>query len=217
VYAHNRTYTIQTAAEKVPGLDVDWTLWDETTVKRLLVEQPDIMPYYPQSAAVRRGIDLQYGKSKITQEVTSGIVRGDGVNTIAKNLMERVPGMERVNAVRAARTAMTTAQNAGRQAGGQQLEELGVVTKKIWVATQDSRTRPEHLDASGQEVADNEPFEVGHEMLMFPGDQSMGASPWNLYNCRCTMVREVVGYKSKLAADKQGAIKVTVTDDGADD
>ena len=34
----------------------------------------------------------------------------------------------------------------------------------------------------------DEPFIVGGEKLMFPGNKSLGASGWNLYNCRCSYV-----------------------------
>jgi uncharacterized protein with gpF-like domain len=188
---------------------VDWTLWDEDTVKRLVVEQPDIMPYYPKAKAVERGIDLEYGKAKITQEVTSGILQGKSCDAIAKSLMTKIPDMGRVSAIRAARTAITEAENAGRQAGAEQLEEKGVILNKRWIATNDDRTRDAHMEANGQTVGNDEPFIVGGEELMFPGDDSLGASGWNLYNCRCTRATEVVGFKSILSADKQGKIKVT--------
>ncbi len=56
IYSLNRNYAAYTI-EQVAG-DVGFDLWDEQTVKRLLVEQPDLMPYYPPERAVKRGIDL---------------------------------------------------------------------------------------------------------------------------------------------------------------
>jgi hypothetical protein len=217
VYAHNYAYTINGLSKMIDGSDefsgilegVDWTLWDEDTVKRLVVEQPDIMPYYPKAKAVERGIDMEYGKAKITQEVTSGIIQGKSCDAIAKSLMTKIPDMGRVSAIRAARTAITEAENAGRQAGAEQLEEKGVILNKRWIATNDDRTRDAHMEANGQIVGNDEPFVVGGEELMFPGDASLGASGWNLYNCRCSRATEVVGFKSILSADKQGKIKVT--------
>lgn len=61
-----------------------------------------------------------------------------------------------------------------------------IKVKYQWVATLDARTRPEHGHADGQVREAGEPFDVGGEKLLFPGDKSHGASGWNLYNCRCS-------------------------------
>jgi hypothetical protein len=213
IYALNHAYTIEDVVGKTGGAlsGIDWTLFDEQTVKRLIKEQPDLMPYYPKAKAVARGIDLEYGKKQITKSVTSGILQGNSVNQIAKDLMDNVTDMNRTSAVRAARTAITEAENAGRQAAADQLEEKGVILQKRWVAAHDSRTREAHLEADGQTVGNDEPFVVGGEELMYPGDGSLGASGWNLYNCRCTRVTDVshVKFKSILPASKQGKIKVS--------
>lgn len=54
-----------------------------------------------------------------------------------------------------------------------------------WDSTLDELTRPHHWDADGQTVLINEPFVVAGERLMFPGDDSLGATAKNLINCRC--------------------------------
>ena len=59
IYSLNRNYAAYTI-EKVSGT-VGFTLWDESTVKRLIVEEPDLMPYYPKKKALKRGIDLKWG------------------------------------------------------------------------------------------------------------------------------------------------------------
>jgi len=59
---------------------------------------------------------------------------------------------------------------------------------KTWVAILDDRTRDAHAEADGQEVGMDEPFSVGGESLMYPGDDNLDASPENLINCRCDMV-----------------------------
>jgi HK97 family phage portal protein len=56
---------------------------------------------------------------------------------------------------------------------------------KIWVAVQDENTREAHSMADGQEVPINQPFDVGGEAMMYPGDPS--ASPENTINCRCAI------------------------------
>lgn len=213
IYALNHAYTIESVKEQAGEMlsGVDFTMFDEQTVKRLAVEQPDLMPYYPKAKAVKRGIDLIYGKKQITATVTSGILQGSSINKMAKDLMNRVTDMNRTSAVRAARTAVTEAENAGRQAAADELEKKGVIMGKRWVATHDSRTRDEHLEADGQIVENNKPFVVGREELMFPGDKSLGASGWNLYNCRCTRVSEIIGFKSILTDEQRKRANILVS------
>lgn len=214
IYAMNHAYTIKSVVDEADGMldGIDFTLFNEHTAKRLLVEQPDIMPYYPAERAVKRGIDLAYGKRKITEVVTSSILQGSTINQMAKRLMTDIPDMNRTSAVRAARTAVTEAENAGRQAASEELEKKGVILGKRWVAAHDSRTRHAHRDADGQTVDNDKPFTVGGEELMYPGDGSMGASGWNLYNCRCCRVSEIIGFKSVLTEEqrKRANIKVEI-------
>ena len=213
IYAMNHAYTINSVKEQAGDIldGVDFTMFDEQTVKRLVVEQPDLMPYYPKAKAVKRGIDLIYGKKQITATVTSGILQGSSINKMAKDLMNRVTDMNKTSAVRAARTAVTEAENAGRQAAADELEKKGVIMGKRWIATHDSRTRDEHLEADGQIVENNKPFVVGGEELMFPGDKSLGASGWNLYNCRCTRATEIIGFKSILTEGQRKRANIRVS------
>lgn len=185
IYSLNRNYTAYTI-EKVAG-NVGFTLFDEQTVKRLIVEQPDLMPNYPASRAVKRGIDLAYSKQQITASVTSGILQGKSIGKIADDLQGRIDGMERASAIRAARTAVTGAQNAGRQDTYMQAAEKGIKVRKRWIATKDERTRHSHAMLDGQTVDADKPFisALGSKM-MFPGDRN-GAVAADLYNCRCTM------------------------------
>ena len=185
IYSLNRNYEAYTI-EKAVG-SCDFTMWDESTVRRLLVEQPDVMPYYPPSRALDRGIDLEYGKSQITKHVTSGIIRGLPPGKIANELMASVTGMNRDSAVRAARTGITAAQNAGRHDSYIAAENMGIQIKRRWVCTKDARTRFSHGMADGQiVVGTKEPFKVGGYKMMFPGDKSLGAPGHEIYNCRCT-------------------------------
>lgn len=185
IYSLNRNYEAYTI-EKAVG-SVDFTMWDESTVRRLLVEQPDLMPYYPPSRALNRGIDLAYGKKQITKHVTSGIIRGLAPGKIANELMSNITTMNRESAVRAARTGITAAQNAGRMDSYVAAEKMGIQIKRRWVCTKDSRTRKSHGKADGQIVTGTkEAFKVGGYKMRFPGDSSMGAPGREIYNCRCT-------------------------------
>jgi len=184
IYSLNRNYAAYTI-EQVSG-NVGFTLWDEQTVRRLIVEQPELMPYYPPERAVKRGIDLAWGKRQITASVTSSILQGKSIKHMADDLQSRIQTMNRTSAIRTARTAVTGAQNAGRQDAFVAAAKMGIRVEKKWVATKDSRTRHDHGMADGQIVPYDKPFHVGGYELMYPGDQS--GPPHEIYNCRCRMV-----------------------------
>lgn len=185
IYSLNRNYEAY-MIERTVG-SCDFTMWDESTVRRLLIEQPDIMPYYPSGRALDRGIDLAYGKSQITKHVTSGIIRGLSPGKIANELMSSVTTMNRDSAVRAARTGITAAQNAGRMDSYVAAEKMGIKIRRRWICTKDARTRLDHGLADGQIVDGTKtPFIVGGYKMMFPGDKSMNAPGHEIYNCRCT-------------------------------
>lgn len=69
---------------------------------------------------------------------------------------------------------------------GQVLKETGTASvKKIWHSTLDMVTRPAHIFADGQITEVEDPFIVGAQKMMFPGDDSLGADAGNIINCRC--------------------------------
>jgi len=78
------------------------------------------------------------------------------------------------------------ASNAGQLIGGQNYTaETGQAVVKTWISTIDSVVRPEHEEADGQSVWQNENFIVGGESMSQPRDPA--ASVWNTVNCRCVM------------------------------
>ena len=204
IYSLNRNYSAYTI-EKVAG-NVGFDLWDEQTVRRLIVDNPEVMPYYPPEKALKRGIDLAYGKKQISASVTSSILQGKSIPNIAKDLRTRIPDMNKSSAIRTARTAVTGAQNAGRMDSYVAAEKMGIKLKKSWLATIDGRTRHEHALLDGQTVDTDKPFKVDGYELMFPGDPS---GPAHLtYNCRCTLIASVDGVDT---SDAQRRVRDPVT------
>lgn len=192
IYSLNRNYAAYTI-ESVAG-DVGFDLWDEQTVKRLIVEQPGLMPYYPKDRALKRGIDLAYGKRQITASVTSSILQGLSIKHMADDLQKRITTMSRDSAIRTARTAVTGAQNAGRMDSYAAAEKMGIKLKKEWLATLDSRTRHSHAMLDGEKVDQDKKFSNG---CRFPGDPQ--GPPWEIYNCRCTLIAAVEGVDTSSA------------------
>jgi uncharacterized protein with gpF-like domain len=59
------------------------------------------------------------------------------------------------------------------------------VEQKEWLATQDDRTRDDHVDADGQVVAIDDDFSVGGDTMDAPGN---GSDPAENCYCRCTVL-----------------------------
>lgn len=190
IYSLNRNYAAYIIENGV-GANVGFDLWDEQTAKRLIVERPDLMPYYSEVRASLRGFDLKKGKLKITEVVTSGIMQGKSIKGLADSLQKDIPTMNRNSAIMSARTAVTGAQNAGRQESYDAAVKMGIEMEKSWLATLDNRTRHDHAIADGQTVAEDKPFNVGGYELMFPGDPR--GPGHEIYNCRCSMIAKVKG------------------------
>lgn len=186
IYSLNRNFAAYTI-EQVTG-DVGFDLWDEQTVKRLIVEQPELMPYYPPKRALKRGIDLAWGKKQITAIVTSSILQGKSIKHMADDLQSRIVTMSRDSAIRTARTAVTGAQNAGRMDSYFAAEKMGIKCRKEWMATLDGRTRHSHAMLDGEVVDNDKKFSNG---CRFPGDPQ--GRPEEIYNCRCTLVSVIEG------------------------
>ena len=186
IYSLNRNFAAYTI-EQVTG-DVGFDLWDEQTVKRLIVEQPELMPYYPPKRALKRGIDLAWGKKQITASVTSSILQGKSIKHMADDLQSRIVTMNRDSAIRTARTAVTGAQNAGRMDSYFAAEKMGIKCRKEWMATLDGRTRHSHAMLDGEVVDNDKKFSNG---CRFPGDPQ--GRPEEIYNCRCTLASVIEG------------------------
>lgn len=179
MYAINRNWAAY-QIESITG--ADFALWDEHTVKRLLVEKPDLMPSYPIMRAIDNEYNLAYCKTQITNVVTSGIIQGHSIDQMATELVRKVAGMEMHSAVRAARTATTSAENAGRLDSYAEAEGMGIKMEKEWMATLDSRTRHSHAILDGEHVPVKDTFSNG---CRYPADPRGAAA--EVYNCRCTL------------------------------
>lgn len=158
-----------------------FTLYDRDTVDRLVSENPDLLP----EPSVDIPADLRWNKQKIVSNITQAVLQGKSIPEIAKS-METVVGMNKASAVRNARTAMTGAQNAGRQQAYERAAAMGIKLQKEWIATLDGRTRHSHGKADGQKVDINGMFSVGGCKMRYPGDVQNGTAA-EIYNCRCTM------------------------------
>ena len=165
-----------------------FTLVDADTVRNLAVTDTSLLPYKQLDPAK----DIPWNMKKINAETLQGILQGESMDKIAKRMMN-VQEMNKTQAIRSARTIVTGAENKGRQDSYKRAEEDGIVMKREWIATNDSRTRHWHAELDGVEVDIDEPWHNEFGEIMYPGDPS--ADPANTYNCRCSMRSIVKGFK----------------------
>ena len=187
------TYEVETGSK----INTGFVLYDAKTVENLLKEDPGIIPM-PKPSIPK---DEIWNRQKLTSAVTQGILQGESVSKIAERLAG-VAAMDENAALRNARTYTTAAENKGRLDSYERAEKLGIKTNKKWIATLDERTRMEHRHLDNMSVPYNEPFKVDVYTIEFPGDPN--AEPEMFYNCRCTLVADIVGqnYNDERKDDK---------------
>jgi len=183
VYSLNRNYAAYTI--EAAGNNIDFTLWDERQVRKLLVQDPTVMPNYPEKKAVKRGINLAYGQQQIKKNVISGLLQGLTTKQMVARLTTDIPNMGRASATRAIRTAMTSAESGARADEYADAVNQGIEMEQEWVATHDFRTRASHGAADGTHVKIGGKFHLAGGDLAYPGDPS--GAPAEVYNCRCTL------------------------------
>lgn len=182
-YAVNHDYaTFQ--VEKGSNLDTSYTLYDRSTVERLIRDQPDLLP----AVKVDGKRDLAWNRRHIASAITQGVLQGESMDEVARRVRS-VADMDYRAAMRTVRTAMTSAQNAGRVDAYRRAEGMGIHVRKQWLATLDGRTRHSHRRLDGEVVGMGESFSNG---LDHPGDPGPGIGS-EVYNCRCTLVPVVDG------------------------
>lgn len=185
IFAYNHNYT---AYEFEKGTGIAFTIVDKNTVKELATGKNHIEF---RTLSVDKKKDYAWNRKKIQQALTSGIVQGKSIPKIAKDFYA-VMGSNKKSAVRNARTAVTSAQNGGRQRGFEQAHGNGIKFKKEWLSAHDGRVRDSHAHLDGVKVEYNKKFPNG---LMYPADPS--GRPEEVYNCRCTLIADVLGIRGK--------------------
>lgn len=182
VYAENVNYGTY-LVEKGAKVDTSFTMVDRDTVFKLMDDNTVLLP----DVNVNRRKDQRWNMQHFNAAIRQSIIQGESIPESAARL-RRVVGMNYNSSVRSARTAITAAENMGRQRSFERAEEMGIGLQKQWLATLDKRTRDTHRKLDGETIPVKEIFWNGCE---YPGDPD--GEPAEVMNCRCTLITEIDG------------------------
>ncbi len=172
-------------ASEIFGIKWSFKLYDQRTVERLIAANPKLLP----DPAPDKYKNLDWYQKKLNSAVTRGILLGDSIPDIAKQL-NSVTQSGMAAAVRNTRTAVTGAECAGRVESYKMAQSDGVKMSQQWIATLDGRTRHSHAAIHEETIEVGGTFSNG---CRYPGDPN--GAPAEVYNCRCTIVGIVKGHE----------------------
>lgn len=146
--------------------------------------------------AARRVVDISdTTRTMLKLELQRGMREGLSNNDIAKAIRAKDQTINRVRAIRIARTETHTAAN---EAVNESVISTGYKHERLWVTARDERVRGldpldqfDHWDVNGQRRDMQTPFDVSGEKLDYPGDPAGSAG--NIINCRCVLVFNTIG------------------------
>ena len=170
---------------------LSFNLYDSATLTRILRDDPQILP----EVSTDPNRDYAWGRKQITSAITQGIIQGESIPEIGKRIGDKLGSSNQKHMQRLARTAMTSAQNAGRIEAMHNAEEMGIKVQKEWIATLDNKTRDSHQHLDGQVQDVDKPFLSVLGDIMYPGDPD--ADPANVWCCRCSLGYEYPDYKNQ--------------------
>lgn len=118
----------------------------------------------------------------IREEIGIGIDEGETMKELAARVRKGFNGISKARARTIAQTETSASYGYGRQ---EAMTKAGV-KKKRWLTSGNTNVRATHAAANGQTVGIDEPFIVGGEELIHPGDPN--GSPENTINCHCISI-----------------------------
>lgn len=192
IFAANGNYMAYTL-ETGQGINFGFDIYDKTTVTKLIKDDPQLLPEWK----IDEQKDYIWNYKKVNNAVTQGIIQGESLDKVAKRLTKNLVTQNENLMKTFARTAMTEAQNAGRDQRLMDAKAKGIVVVKQWMATLDARTRDSHAHMDGEKIKVGDKW---HPMKFsngcrFPGDPE--GPPHEVYNCRCTLVGDVEEYPAE--------------------
>lgn len=157
---------------------------------------------YIRAAGELGGLDSNYFNRARRDKRYDAMVRRaiDSGTLLTSKQIETITGRyaDRLLELRGTTIARTEAIGAANAAGQEAMEQVideGLAERdavqKQWDSTRDGRAREAHWAANGVRVNIDAPFNIGGELLRYPGDSRGSAG--NVINCRC-FVQHVIDF-----------------------
>jgi SPP1 gp7 family putative phage head morphogenesis protein len=192
IFAFNSNYQAY-QIEKGFGINFGFGLYDTKTVTNLIKNDPQILPKWK----INEKKDYIWNSKKVNNAITQGIIQGESLDKIAKRMSTGLCSQNENLMKTFARTGMTQAQNAGRYQRQMDAKQLGINLVKEWMSTLDGRTRDSHRHMDGEQIKVGDKWhpQKFSNGCRYPGDPE--APPQEVYNCRCTLVADLVDYPAE--------------------
>lgn len=185
VYAENANYAAFSICKET-GAAVAFDLVDPDAVGHMLTAGAALLP------AVDVAKDVAWNRKLVSSQLTQGVLLGESIPKIARRV-QNVTDSNIATAMRAARTAVTGAECAGRMNSYERAKGMGIKLKKEWVSTLDNRTRHSHRQLDGERIDNDEKAKFSNG-CRYPGDPT--ARYAEICNCRCTVIAAVEGFET---------------------
>lgn len=192
VFAFNSNYQAY-QIEKGFGINFGFGLYDTSTVTNLIKNDPQILPKWK----INEKKDYIWNSKKVNNAITQGIIQGESLDKITKRISTGLCAQNENLMKTFARTGMTQAQNAGRYQRQMDAKQLGINLVKEWMSTLDGRTRDSHRHMDGEKIKVGDKWhpQKFSNGCRYPGDPE--GPPREVYNCRCTLVADLVDYPAE--------------------
>jgi len=143
-----------------------------------ILNSPFVLQFIAERENKIRGVN-QTTFDALRDSLIEGVEAGEGMGEIRDRVTSIFSQATGFRAETIARTEVASAQNYGRLTEMEQQK----VQRKMWISVFNN-SRDDHMEADGQVVNVDEPFDVGGERLMHPGDPSGSAA--QTINCQCS-------------------------------
>ena len=124
---------------------------------------------------------------QIQDIMAKGVKNGSTHYEIGQQIESNLDEVWKALSENISRTEVNSAMNAAML---EDTKAMAPDLNKVWACTF-LNSRQDHMDADGQSVPQSEPFVVGGEEMMEPGDDSASAD--QIVNCACTIFFERLG------------------------